>query len=386
MVTALLQGFAAGPGGMVKVLNGSTGKIDPDAYLSKTKTELKAYAEADAQANIGLHTANASTREGKETWKNNEVRKSTVDKKKGWWTHLLSTTAGIQGHLSGEAGGGIELGKIKRDQGKVTSAELSIYGEASAVASVGSTLPLPLPALGVDRGFGVKLTTTVTGDPAAEKATWSKPKISAYTKSGDLDRYAGAASETEVELIDFEKASFDSLDDLVSNIGAMTYTKRFGIEGVAGGKFKRHLNKIDVLRGGATQKGLVYNASVDLKSDIPAKDVKKMIAALKSIIKNPDGLSKVKDDLMTLVSTGSLPPGLTADASVIAEVVLANVEELKLHAEVGVGAAGSGSAGAGAKVRLDVGGAAKILYEKDLKEEIKLQAGEVKELLTGVTS
>ena len=259
------------------------------------------------------------------------------------------------------------------------------------MASINNGLPLPIPALpplALELGVGIKASYGVRqGAPGADDAVWSGPAVTVYMKSGDMDRYVGAASETEMSLADFEKLELQSLDAFVESFGEVTYKKRMAIHSVGRG-VQAHLDRLPVLRRSGAAAGLRLDGTIDLESKLTKAELKDLVDAVRSVAATrPDGLASLKDDLLQLFVTGTMPAGLMNDVDVIAGSLADAVQALDAHVEVGAGFAGSAQASAGLKVRLDAGASAAITYDLDLlnggEEALQLAAEEVQAFLTG---
>ncbi len=393
LIMGVMNGLDAGADTMIDALTGQSGVLDPSAYLSSVKMEVKAYAEGGAQANAsltpGMDDGSGATSSSQRFGHGQDEMLSDQSRGgPGFFQRLLRIQASVGAQLSAEVGGGMQISNLQRTEGEVTAADVDIYGEAAGVVAIGGSLPvpIPLPQAALDLGVGVKASYSVQGAPGTDEAQWSEPQIFVYLKSGDMDRYVGNASETVMSLADFNQLDWDTLDAFVESMGDVTFTKRIAVQHVSR-RLRGELNRLPVLRRQGDTTGLQVTGAIDFQSKLSRADLQDLVGTLKGMASRRGGLDALKDEVVALFTTGTLPDGLLNDANEVAGALSDACTGLDAHLEVGVAGQMSASAAAGLKVRADVGGSATITYDVDLlrgaESAVELVVDDVKELLTG---
>lgn len=400
LITASGQDMG-GPMSVLSSLSDEFRAIDPMSYNTKTKFEFKAFAEGNAHASAGVRTGGKDTVDGGTTWNSQEGKADTGNPRGKWWMRWLQ--ASVFGRIAGEAGVGFEMEnkEFTEDSAGVrvpSKMEVSAYGEASAALSIAHSIPMissALPAgINFDGGGGIKVKWLLTGSPEDTTPEVSDPTYSLYVKTGDMDRYNGAASETSIGVGNLNAETFESLDTFLSKISASAeFTRRFSIGTQIGRKYFNAADKQGafnvMLPSEYRNYGFRLEGYLDLKAQISAEMIRSIFKSIASVVQvyqeGGEPLQQLYMDVMTFFATGKAPAHVAREATNIADTILKGLTDLKLHGLVGLSVAAGGQLSAGAKVRLQGRVGAQITMDVDLLQYAKgeLTVEDIKKLMDG---
>ena len=348
------------------------GRVNPMGYNTMTKMEVKGVADANAGAFGGVRTAGANTQEGGSTWNNQDGARDNGAA--NWWQRWMS--ASVFARIRAEAGIGIETRNKEftvNDGGeRVPSVmEVDVFGEATAALAIVHAVPVISQALpqvpSFDGGVGIKATWTLRGGPNDAEPQISEPTWRLYGKTGELDRYQGAASETSIALSNLNPETFESVESFLSNIQAgSTFKRRFSLGTTLGRRYvaaaQRQGGFNVMLPAEYTRYGFRIEGYLDLESELSAEQVRSIFRSITSVVSSyADGgapLQQLYTDVLSFLSTGRGPAHVTAELTNVANSVLRGLKTLHMHGLVGLSVAAGAKVSAGAKVRLQgrVGG------------------------------
>jgi hypothetical protein len=381
---AVMQADTSASMSILSLFSSQLRAVNPISYNTMTKIELKEFAEGNAAAQAGVRTGGADTRSGGGTWNNQEGTRDNGATK--WWQRWMR--AGIFGRLAGEVVQGFE----QRNKEFTTDAEgvrvpsvmeIDLYGEGSVAASIVHAIPVISQALpqvpSFDGGAGIRVTWTLRGSPTDAEPQVSEPLWQLYTKTGNMDRYNGAASETSIAVGNLSAETFASVDSFLASIQAgSTFKRRFSIGSQLGRRYflmaQRQGAFNVMLPADYRAYGFRIEGYLDLESSLTADMVRSVFRSIIDTVAGyRDGgapLQQLYTDVMTFLSTGRGPAHVTSKLRGMADTILAGVKKLKLHGLVGLSVAAGAKVSAGAKLRLQgrVGG--QITMDHDLLADV----------------
>lgn len=397
----VLQADMSASMGIAGLLSPTIKEMDPLGYNTMTKFEMKVFAEGNAAAQGGVRTPGAGTKEGTNT---NDQADGHGDngEPQGIWKWLEATAAG---RVAAEAGVGIEVRNTefqKDDQNirRPVKMELDLYGEASAAAAIVHGIPflsLALPQVPeFDAGVGIKVTWKLNQPLGSDTpAEVGEPMWKLYGKSGDLDRYNGAASETTIGIGNLTEETFASWDAFLDNIqGESRIKRRFALGGGIGKRFWRIADRqgafTSMVPSEYTKYGFRVEGTLDLEASLEADDVrfifKEIADGSDRYLDGGDGVQTLYTDLLTFFSTGKGPADVVAHLETIADCILMGLDKLHFHGLAGLSVAAGAKLAAEAKVRLDGRVGAQITLDKNLLDYVdgELDLDDVTDILKGV--
>lgn len=342
------------------------GRVNPMGYNTMTKMEVKGVADANAGAFGGVRTAGANTQQGGSTWNNQDGARDNGTT--NWWQRWAS--ASVFARIRAEAGVGMEMRNKEftvNDGGeRVPSVmEVDVYGEASAALAIVHAVPVISQALpqvpSFDGGVGIKATWTLRGAPNDTEPQISEPTWRLYGKTGELDRYQGAASETSIALSNLNPETFASIESFLANIQAgSTFKRRFSLGTTLGRKYvlaaQRQGGFNVLLPAEYTRYGFRIEGYLDLEAELSAEQVRSIFRSITSVVSSyADGgapLQQLYTDVLSFLSTGRGPAHVTAELTNVANSVLRGLKTLHMHGLVGLSVAAGAKISAGAKARL----------------------------------
>ncbi|GAB4517170.1 MAG: hypothetical protein Tsb0020_35750 [Haliangiales bacterium] len=385
------------PDQVVELFSRQLRNVQPDSYNTKTKFELKAFAEGNAAASAGLRTGGENTQEGRSTWTNRDGAADTGKTK--WWQRWLR--AGIFGRIALEAGVGLESEnqEWREDADGVrvpAKIKVEASGEASAALALVHSLPVisqALPAgINFDGGAGIKVAWILTGGVDDSEPQVSSPTYSLYAKTGNLDRYQGAASETSIAIGSVSADTFASLDAFLNSISAGAEIKRrFNVGLEIGRKYFLAAQRAGafnvMLPADYRNYGFRVEGYIDLDAQLSAEQVRSVFRSIVAVNSSYQAggapLQKLYQDVMIFIATGDGPPEVMQQFEAIANHVLAGLHRLHLHGLVGVSAAVGAHLSAMGKVRLKVHLGTQITMDHDLQPYVSgiVTLEDIRELL-----
>lgn len=358
--------------------------FNPMSYNTMTKIELKEFAEGNALAQAGVRTAGANTQQGSGTWNNQEGARDNGTTR--WWQRWMS--AGVFANLRGELTQGMEQRNLEfttdSEGVRVPSVmEVDVYGEGTAAASIVHAIPVisqALPQLPrFDGGGGIRVTWRITGGPNDTEPVIAEPRWQIYAKTGEMDRYNGAASETSLAIGNVTADTFSSVETFLASIQAgSTFKRRFSVGTQLGRKYflaAQRQGAFNVMLGPEYRNyGFRIEGYLDLESMLSADQVRSIfrsiINASSRYTQAGAPLQQLYTDVTTFLSTGTGPPQVTSQLRTMADTLLAGVRKLHLHGLVGLSVAAGAQISAGAKLRLHGRLGGQITMDHDLLSAI----------------
>jgi len=400
---AVFQADISGSLALAGLISPEIKEMDPLGYNTMTKFELKAFAEGNAAGQGGVRTPGENTQEGGSTWKQNEGH-GDHGEPTGIWKWLEVSAAG---RAAVEAGVGMEIRntKFEKDADNVrrpTKMEFDLYGEGSAAASIVHKIPFLSRALPTvpefDAGVGIKVTWKLDNPLGADTPTEAgEPMWKLYGKSGDLDRYAGTASETTIGIGNLTEDTFASWDAFLDNIQGETEVKRrFSIGGPLGARFWRIADRqgafTSMVPSDYRKWGFKVAGYLDLEAKLTADDVRDIFTEIGNAsdryLDGGDGIQTLYTDVLALLSTGKAPADVVSHLETIADIMLLCVDKMHFHGLIGATFAAGGRVAEGAKVRLDGSVGAEITVDKDLLDYVEddLDIEDIKDIIKGTST
>ncbi len=386
-----------------KLLQPTGANLDPMVYNIKTKFQFGVYAEASAEANIGVKVGNDHTGGETQRWDNhnregeNDSRPDSLGGYSGapWYARgmlLRKLRASIGGNIRAEANMGVEMrqGRFEEDENGARvpkEVELDIYGEGTFAASLAASLPVPVPIpnLGIDTTLGLKATYKFVRNGNDDDISVEYQRYSAYINGGDMDVIDGPATENEISLQGDTDLGFQEFLD-EANV-SFRRKQRLSLESPFGRSFQSRANRQEftrVLNGNGRNFGANVAGYLTYEFKISSANAKRILASMGAFhqerIANGEWQFLI-DDLITFFTTGQMAPYIESFLDEILSFI--NVTMLQARWSASMGVAADGSAGAGAKVRLHGNLSAGVFRNYDLLGEGEtLTVQEIRELLT----
>lgn len=295
------------------------------------------------------------------------------------WHHLGKIMSLInvelRGALSKQTAFGIDMRQTEHDIDPRTglreprTVEVDVFIERSSLSTLelsGLGLGGVLPALGTESGGGIKLTFLAKAKKEDE-AKVGLLRYSVFHKTGELEYYAGAGSETELRMgaapirkvLDSRGKELPTFEEFLASIEELRFRRRLMVGGpFLARKYERALRRMRGVRtlmnrrtrGGAP----IVEGYVTVGLRILGADVRAILTqihrSLDERYRKGNGWTTMVADFMRFVTGGDLTPFLARHAETIARAV--QVVELSHQEAAGAGIAGSIHAAEGAKVRL----------------------------------
>jgi hypothetical protein len=398
-VLTVMQADTSGSMALLGMFTPELQRVNPQSYNTSNKFEVKGYAEGNAAASAGLRTGGPNTQEGGGTWTTQTGARDTGSA--NWWQRWMSV--GIFARLTADAGVGIEqqnkaFGQDAQGQRVPTQMEVSVYGEGSAAASIVHKIPVlsaALPQLpAFDGGVGIRVKWNLSGTPTATEPTISEPTWQVYAKTGEMDRYQGAASETAIGIGNLSSATFATVEGFLSSIqGSTDFKRRFSLGGALGRKYINAANRQGafsaMLPAEYRSYGFRIEGYLDLESSISADQVRSIfreIIALSDAYTNGGAaLQQLYTEVTTFLATGRAPAHVSRHLTNIANTLLGGISKLWVHGLVGLSVAAGGQISAGAKARLHGRVGAQLTMDQDIKAQAgsDITVDDIKQLLRG---
>jgi len=381
---ALMQADTSASMSILSLFSSTIRSFNPMSYNTMTKIEMKEFAEGNALAQAGVRTGGANTEQGGGTWNNQEGARDNGSTK--WWQRWMR--AGVFANLRGELTQGMEQRNLEfttdSEGVRVPSVmEVDVYGEGAAAASIVHAIPVisqALPQLpSFDGGGGIRVTWRITGQPNDTEPVVAEPRWQIYAKTGDMDRYNGAASETSISIGNMTADTFSSVETFLASIQAgSTFKRRFSVGAQLGRKYflaaKRQGAFNVMLPAEYRSYGFRIEGYMDLESVLSADQVRSIfrsiIAASSRYTEGGAPLQQLYTDVTTFLATGSGPAQVTTQMRTIADTLLSAVRKLHLHGLVGLSVAAGAQVSAGAKLRLHGRLGGQITMDHDLLSSI----------------
>lgn len=340
---AVFQADVSGSMALAGLISPEIKELDPLGYNTMTKFELKVFAEGNAAAQGGVRTPGEDSQEGTSTWRQNEGH-GDHGTPKGIWAWLEASAAG---RAAVEAGVGMEIRNTKfetDDQNirRPTKMEFDLYGEGSAAASIVHKIPFLSRALPdipeLDAGLGIKVTWKLDAPLGTDTPTEvGEPMYKIYGKSGNLDRFEGAASETSIGTGNLTEDTFSSWDTFLDSIeGESEVKRRFAIGGPIGARFWRIADRqgafTSMVPSDYRKWGFSVGGYLDLEAKLTADDVRDIFTQIGNAsdryLDGGDGVQQLYTDVLSLLSTGRAPADVVAHLETIADIILLCVDKL----------------------------------------------------------
>ncbi len=400
-ILAVAGNDVGSPGAVMGLFSRELSNVQPAAYNTKTKFEFKAFAEGNAAASAGLRTAGENTSAGRSTWGREDGSADTGQTK--WWQRWLR--AGIFGRIALEAGVGLECENqewTEDEDGNRVPAKMKVEasGEASAALALVHSIPVisqALPAgINFDGGAGIKVSWELSGGVDDAEPQISSPTYSLFGKTGNMDRYEGAASETSIAVGDVNEETFDSLEAFLQNISGAEVKRRFQVGLGLGRKYFLAAERAGafsvMLPAEYRRYGFRVEGYLDLESQLSDEQVRGIFSAIAEVITAYQAggapLQQLYQDVLAFLSTGQGPAHVTQQLENIANHMLAGVTKLHLHGLVGLSAAAGAKLSAGAKARLSLRFGGQLTMDHDLLQHVDgvITVDDIKELLQNATA
>ena len=398
-----------------------------DQYRTRQRVELGIFAQADAEAGIGVRRPSddfkdketaGGTRSGVSTWDRNGDRESQGSAPKLMdlsgskkfdpmaLLNFLSVFASAQ--IRGQVGGGVE----QKTQGKKTITSLYLEGEVTSMFNV----PIPflsqfLKMIPAGGGAGVELQFT------QEQGKKTESNLKVYQKSGEDQVYAGAANNqtfninltnllpSEQILAGLKKGQMPSVSlkaaDLKKAFEKVSFFNRMLLTGGGSKKLKGFLRKqqgtrsllSDKTKSKAENFGGSYEVYLDLGGQMSGPDFMKIVQKLlktgeKAIdaAKDAEGMAETYKALQGFFSGYADSPELEKLMDEVLDGYKVDTALIRIEGSLGVGL--SGKLAAGAKVRGDLsvqGGAfVEMDYVKAIGQEGRVNLRHVIEAIPKV--
>lgn len=358
--------------------------IDPLDYLTKISLETGKFITGDAGVFAGIRIADA---EAKNFFSNLPAgaNRDNYSKSEGFLIDrllgLLSVSAGVNSEAQGVLG--VELVKGEKEADKETGLTvpkdasvitISLYVEASFATTVvvnPGILPVSLPEIGVDLGAGFKFTFEWLFNREEYRTAsynnsngFSLTKISLYQKSGELDIYEGAGSQTLVE-INTVSSTPTTIAGLLAALSKISITRRISYESVIGRRYRNLSNLQKTLPAvirprnldQKLYKGLIAEGYLTFTFVATNENgqISTLVEELFNDIVNNRG-EAIIDAFYYLFEylVHNKEPDTDKKPALIRQLYdhfIVKLEEFEVHAEAGVGVAFDASLAAGAKAR-----------------------------------
>lgn len=394
-----------------KLLQPTGANLDPMVYNTKTKFQFGVYAEASAEANIGIKVGNDHTGGQTQTFDNRNTQtndENTHDSRPDslggysgapWYAPgmlLRKLKASIGGNIRAEANMGMEMrqARFEEDENGIRipkEVELDLFGEGTFAASLAASIPVPVPIpnLGIDTTLGLKATYKFVRNGSDDDISVEYQRYSAYMNGGDMDVIDGPATENEISLQGDAGLGFEEF--LREADVSFRRKQRLSLESPFGKSFQSRANRQEftrILNGDGRNFGANVAGYLTYEFRISSANAKRILASMGAFhqerIANGEWQFLI-DDLITFFTTGQMAPYIEQFLDEILSFI--NVTMLQARWSASVGIAADGSAGAGAKVRLHGNLSAGVFRNYDLLGEGEtLTVQEIRELLTSGAS
>ncbi|MGB5929152.1 MAG: hypothetical protein WBH03_13320 [Cyclobacteriaceae bacterium] len=392
-------------------------QVNPMDYITKAKVAIGARAEANAGAFGGVRMSGG--RNYGETWDQRD--RAPADqagapvrnpfKPKEFLASFLQIGADAQLALEGRFG--VEYGRENHRNPQTDTYEpkkesATFFIEGSALANLNINLPMiPLPTLGLEQGVGVKITTAI--DHTAADPSWSSPEVSLVAMSGELDYYAGPASEIEMDGGEALKAGGEALrnlsltrDTFKDLVKSTKITKRMALSaGILSTPFQRALRnqrRFEAFLSSEAYRryGLSIEGYLTLTfhlNNLTDSLIDRVIETVRPIAESNQTVYQKGIELLQHMVSGA--------TSAMEEVNESDVEGLiteifgkdkvvdgSIYLSLSGGIAGGASAGVGAKLKLDGHLIAGVTFEQDILSVVQNIANDqfVRDTLSNITS
>lgn len=367
--------------------------IDPLDYLTKISLEGGLFGTANAGGEAGMTLADQDAKNFFSQTLPPGTTRDTYSKSEGFLIDRLLGLLTVSANVSSEAGGtiGIELEKGEKETDKETGQTMPkdgsvitihLYVEASYATSVVlnlGILPVSIPPIGVDVGAGFKFTFEWPFNREEYRtATYNfsngfhLTKITLYQKSGELDIYEGAGSQTLVE-INTVSSTPTTIAELLNALSKISITRRISYESVIGRGYRRLSNlqktlpvvikprNLDQkLYKGLTAEGyLTFTFTADNQNG----QISTLVQMIFDDIVNNEGKAILEAFyyLFDYLVHNKHPDKMPALIRQLYDHFVIKLEEFEVHAEVGVGVAFDASLAAGAKARVGLNLASSLI-------------------------
>lgn len=384
-------------------------QLNPMHYMTKSKLAFGVELQANAGATGGIKKAGTDNETEAYTHKGSSASDKQADNISGTFLQAVNPlnpkvklidllyrnlNIGAEALVRINPKFGLELSRtLQHDGGKVSVAQhqMDIFVEVGAEASLEAALPF-LGKLGpvFEKGLGLKMTFT-----AKEGEDWGAPTFSFYSMSGEMDYYAGSASEDAISLGTDLSSTVSMLrdmkdEDFIALVKNIKFTRRLMV-----GSFMNRTAKL------ATQKEndqkhsqkpeyshmlVSSDAYLDVVVDFGKvhidvlRDITRLVSesfagetltdqflnglkaimdwskgVLKEVLKRDDKVDPTKDFLeflKTAIQSDIFP-------------------SMVFHARIGAGFAAGAKLALGGKVRLSGSVAGGFVFEMDVKELLK---------------
>lgn len=366
-----------------------------DQYRTRQRFEFGIFAQADAEAGVGVRRASdnfqdkagpGGTRHGRSSWGPDGDRDFQGSKPKmleGDPLALLNFL-GIFGsaQIRGQVGGGVE----QQRQGKKTITSLYMEGEVSAM------IGLPIPMLNqilqmLPNGVGAGAELTFTQEPGKKTQTHLK----VYQKQGEDQVYAGSANQQSFNI---NLTNLLSVDQIVQGLKSgkapvtiasmkqafekVSFFNRILLSGGTTGMLRKFLRKqqgtrsllSDQTKKMSQNAGASYDVYLDLGAEMSGPDFMKIVQKVLKVgsraidaTKDAKGIAQTYKALQDFINGYAESPELTALIDDVLDGFIIDKAVLRVQGSLGFGI--SGKLSAGAKVRGDLSAQGGLFSEVD---------------------